>query len=145
LLVVCYFVFFVRNVLYDDDILEKRNEVNVECIKNKSKHYFYFYQDIERRFLVASAPSNGTLVYSPPPRYESIVKADDITAFNNLCKSRYLDLARKSSHGTASDSDGVQSNNVSIISVVYQCSFNKEFLIKFSYILSFRVVIIPPH
>jgi hypothetical protein len=60
-------------------------------------------------------------VYTPPspPCYESIVKADDATAFNDLHKSRYFDLVKKSSYGTASDSEGVQPNGVSIISEFY--------------------------
>jgi hypothetical protein len=48
----------------------------------------------------------------PPPSYESIIKADEITDFNKLSKSPYLNIGRKSSNGTVSDSDGIQSNIV---------------------------------
>lgn len=65
--------------------------------------------------LVPSAPRKDIFEYSStPPHYNSIVKADDAITLNELRKSRYLDLDKKSLCGTASDSDGVQSNGVSI-------------------------------
>jgi len=70
---------------------------------------------IEQQILMPSAPRKDILGYTPTlPNYDSIVKADDAMTFNELRKSRYLDLARTASCGTASDSDGVQSNGVSI-------------------------------
>ncbi len=80
------------------------------------KNYFYFNQDKEQRVLIATAPRNDTFVFSPP-RYESIIKADDMTNFNKLSQNSYLDLGRKSPYRTVSDSEGVQSNGVSIFPV----------------------------
>jgi hypothetical protein len=80
-------------------------------IRTKLKIISIFYEDREQRILIATAPRADTLVYTPPPpRYESIFKADDL---NNFRKSRPLDLARKSSFETTSDSDCIQSNGVS--------------------------------
>jgi hypothetical protein len=49
---------------------------------------------------------------------------------NGLRKNRNSDLDMKSSYGTTSDSDGVQSNGVSIISELYQFLSKKDFLNK---------------
>jgi len=59
-----------------------------------------------------TAPRKSILVYPPPPSYESIGKANEIVDLNQLAKSPYLHIARKSSNGTVSDSDGIQSNLV---------------------------------
>jgi hypothetical protein len=75
--------------------------------------------------LITTTPRKDTLVLPPPPRYESVVKTDDIIAHNKPNKNRYLELGRKLSYGTTSDSDGVQSNGV--------CIF-PEFDYSFSYI-----------
>ncbi|CAF2885353.1 unnamed protein product [Rotaria sp. Silwood2] len=57
---------------------------------------------ISRKSLAIVPPS--------PPSYESIVKTDDVLDFNKLSKSSYLYLARKSSNGTVSDTDGIRSH-----------------------------------
>ena len=57
-------------------------------------------------------PRKSLLVVPPPPSYDSIIKTDEVTDFNKLSRSPYLNIPRKSSNGTVSDSDGIQLNNV---------------------------------
>ncbi len=83
-------------------------------LKKKRRILIFFCVDREQHILIATAPRADTLVYTPPPpRYDSIFKANEL---NNLRKNRYLDLDRKSSIETTSDSDGIQSHGVSIVS-----------------------------
>ncbi|CAF1553064.1 unnamed protein product, partial [Adineta steineri] len=56
---------------------------------------------------IPTALKEDTLVYtSSPPSYESIVLTDNSTTFNNLSKTRPLELERRSVPSSISDSDG---------------------------------------
>ena len=71
-----------------------------------------FHEDKEQEIFFATAPKLETLLFTTPSsRYESIVSEN---TSNRLQKSQYFDIDRKASFGNTSDSDGVQSNGVSI-------------------------------
>jgi len=57
--------------------------------------------------LVPTAPRKDTFVCPSPPSYESIIQAGNIPNSNKLNKNPYLELGRKLSYGTVTDSDGV--------------------------------------
>ena len=84
------------------------------CHWRTTTNHFRFYQDHGTNIVTASASRKNTLVLPPPPSYESIVKTDSTAHLHKLIKSQYLDLGRKLSYGTTSDSDGTQPSEVSI-------------------------------
>ncbi|CAF0775989.1 unnamed protein product [Adineta steineri] len=54
--------------------------------------------------------SRKSILEIPPSYYESIVKTNENTDYNNLIKSPYLNIVRKLSNGTVSDSDCISSS-----------------------------------
>ncbi|CAF3593242.1 unnamed protein product [Rotaria sp. Silwood1] len=81
------------------------------CFRSSLKRRYYSRNKLntDQHGLVNTISRKSLATAPPPPSYESIVKNDDILDFNKLSKSPYLYLARKSSNGTVSDTDGIQS------------------------------------
>ncbi len=82
--------------------------------------------------MVATAPRHDTFVCSSPPSYESIIQEGNIPNSNKLNKNPYLELGRKLSYGTVSDSDGVSIFSGLDIEITYTIFLT----------ISFRMVII---
>ncbi|UJR22892.1 hypothetical protein I4U23_025920 [Adineta vaga] len=98
IVIVSSFVSFVGCILfcllYPRSFLRRKYFVKKKT--NKEQHY-----------LINTISGKNLLIIPPPPCYESIGKTEEILNLDKLAKSPYLNIGRKYSNGTVSDSEGI--------------------------------------